>query len=173
MRSSAKIDDILCCADLPTLSLAYSKIDKLIGQGSESETSIASILGEESSEIKETLLKLANSKLFDFIAPVTSVGDAVRLIGQEQVRDLVLAISMTRMLAEESPDIVTRQTFWNHSIACGVGARMLAKFLNVDNIERYFLAGLLHDMGSLLVYAHISEESLMKILRERDISTTL
>ncbi len=167
MISKIKADGLLCFATLPPLDPAYARIDKLIRHGQPAELSISSILAEEDPAISMMLLKLVNSPMYTLTGPAKNVADAVRLLGQEPVRDLVLAVCMSRILGRESPDIVTKQAFWTHSIACGIAARSLARHLKVQNIERFFLAGLLHDMGSLLMYGYISEKALMKILRER------
>jgi HD-like signal output (HDOD) protein len=48
--------------------------------------------------------------------------------------------------------------FWRHSLACGVGGRVLAGLRRESNVERFFVAGILHDVGKLVLYLRAPEE---------------
>jgi HD-like signal output (HDOD) protein len=85
------------------------------------------------------MLRLANSAVFGFNRHVTSVKDAVALIGFEQVADLLTAVSTFEALGrvEESPHF-NRLAFWEHSIGCGCIARVIGKVVMDGYFPDYF-----------------------------------
>jgi len=172
--NSRKIqDEVLANIELSGVCTSYFKIDDLIRQGGESEVSITSVLDEGELIVKNRLIKLVNSGIYRHPQKVATVAEAVRLVGHVEIRDLVLGISLMEVLNRLSPDIVTRESFWKHGLATGIACASLAGYLAPDNIARFFLAGLLHDIGSLFMYPQISERSLMNILKKRHASDAL
>ncbi len=97
------------------------------------------------------LLKLGNSCFFGFAKRVETVFEAISLFGIQQVRDLVAATAVMRMFNGVSAQQVNPQSFWRHCLACGVAARNLAIALRCPKPERFFVIGLLHDFGRLVL----------------------
>jgi HD-like signal output (HDOD) protein len=153
-------------AEVPVLPQLHHQLHHELQNGADA-AAIAQLLAADPS-LAECLLKLANSDLYDFALPADTLEQAIVRIGCPQVADLALAILILRMFDGMDPDIVSMQDFWRHSFACGIAARHLATLRGERNVERYFLAGLLHDIGGLLFYVHIPEQALMAILRARD-----
>jgi putative nucleotidyltransferase with HDIG domain len=83
---------------------------------------------------------------------VESVDDAIRIIGTRQLHDLVLATVVLTQFRGVDPHLVSMKSFWQHSFACGIAAREMASLRRESNTERFFVAGLLHDIGSLVIY---------------------
>ncbi len=110
------------------------------------------------------LLKLANSSFFGFVARIDTVARAVAVIGLRELRQLVLTVSAVQTFAKIDNHIVNVNTFWRHSIYCGVIAQELGKLCGVSHPERLFVAGLLHDVGSLLLYHRVPEVSRQLLL---------
>ncbi|MDJ0861359.1 MAG: HDOD domain-containing protein [Gammaproteobacteria bacterium] len=110
------------------------------------------------------LLKLANSSYFGYAARVDTVARAVTVIGLRELKHLVLAVSAVKTFSKIDNRIVNVNTFWAHSIYCAVIAQELAKLCHVLHPERLFVAGLLHDVGSLLLYHRVPEVSRQLLL---------
>lgn len=163
--SAQSINHVLRQADLPGLPDIYFELEKLPFHASAAQ---AAALIERDPELARRLLRLINLGLYRFDLPLPSVADAVMEIGRAQVQDLATAVMVLDILYGLSPDIVSAQSYWRHNVACGIAARSLAAQRGEDNIERFFVAGLLHDIGSMLFYVHIPEKALMVILRCRD-----
>lgn len=106
------------------------------------------------------LLKLANSPLYRLPHPVSTVTRALTLIGTKQLRDLITASYIVEMFSGVPEQLVQMDSFWRHSIACGVAARVIATARREENVERYYLMGLLHDIGLLVIYTQLPETSL-------------
>lgn len=103
------------------------------------------------------LLKFANSSYFGLSGKVETVLKAISIIGHKELRNLVVATSVTSTFKGIPSDLVNMDTFWGHSVACGVTARLLAS--SVDSRERSFIAGLLHGVGRLILFSQYPKES--------------
>ena len=136
--------------DLPTISQIHDRVADLLASDRSSAADVARVM-EIDQAITSKMLRLANSAVFGFNRHVTSVKDAVALIGFEQVADLLTAVSTFEALGrvEESPHF-NRLAFWEHSIGCGCIARVIGDQLKIDP-ERAFVAGLLHDIGKVVM----------------------
>ncbi len=110
-------------------------------------------------DLTARLLRIANSPFFDFPSHINSVHRAVAVIGNRELRDLLLATCAIDVFDKLPNELVSMETFWRHSLRCGVIARALARHLHKPNVERYFTAGLLHDIGSLLINHQLPDQA--------------
>lgn len=138
--------------------LVYDRLVQVINHPRSGSADIARVIGEDQG-LTGRLLKVVNSAFFGFPRPVESVAQAVTVVGTSQIRDLALATSVMSMFRGLPPDLVDVESFWYHSLACGVTARAIAAHRREDNVERFFVAGLLHDIGHLITYMQAGEEA--------------
>ena len=80
------------------------------------------------------------------------------IIGTKQLRELALATTVIRMFKGLENSLVSMETFWQHSLCCGAAARVIAIARRENNIERFFVLGMLHDVGRLVMYNRMPEE---------------
>lgn len=153
------IDDTSTVYSLP---LFYERLNETINHPRSSVDDIAKIITEDQG-LAVRLLRLANSPMFGCYAKVESIPKAVTIIGTQPLRDLALAASVMGVFKGIPEELMNMTSFWQHSIACGIVARSLGVYRRESNVERLFVAGMLHDVGQLvLVAAHpdISRELL-------------
>ena len=105
------------------------------------------------------LLKLVNSAHYGFASSIDTVSRAIAIVGREALRNLVMATAVTSTFKDIPEDLVDMETFWFHSITCGSLARLLAKECNHKDRERFFIAGLLHSIGKLIMFSQFPEQS--------------
>ncbi|MCC2616483.1 HDOD domain-containing protein [Aestuariibacter halophilus] len=117
---------------------------------------IATVVSTDPS-LTSKLLKLANSPLFRFRSQVDSITKAVNVIGGEALYNLVMAETASSAFSHFSNDDVDLQRFWKLSMYAGLIAKHLAKQSRVRGSERFFLLGLLHNLGELVVAKHQPE----------------
>lgn len=126
------------------------------------------------------LLRLINSAYYGLSKPVDTVSQAIHLIGQRELRDLVIATSAVNLFKGLPSEQVNMEMFWFHSIACGIAARELARRCRLPEGERLFLAGLLHSVGKLVFYSQcpnqyrdvlqrVEQEGMDAVVAERQI----
>jgi HD-like signal output (HDOD) protein len=133
-----------------SLPLFYERLNEAINHPRTSIDDIARIITEDQG-LTARLLRLANSPMFGYFGNVGSINKAVTIIGTQQLRDLALAASVMGVFKGVPEELLSMATFWRHSIACGIIARALATWRREVNVERFFVAGMLHDIGQLIM----------------------
>ncbi len=98
------------------------------------------------------LLKIVNSSFYGFPSDIETISHAISIIGMDQLTDLALATMVVYQFRGIPNNLFNMEKFWRHSMACGVVARSIAEFRGEKNTERYYLAGILHDIGRLVVF---------------------
>ena len=135
---------------LPTLPTVYTQVQKLCEDPDVDAEDLAQVI-ETDPAITMKLLRLANSAFFGFSRNITSMQDAVSLLGNQTVQNAVLSISVfesAKEMGEEGG--LDRKEFWRHSAACGSIVRFIARKKQVDR-EDAFTAGILHDIGKVVL----------------------
>ncbi len=149
---------IVGSVELNSLPEIYSQINDLVDDPYCSVNDISKIISNDPS-LTTRLLKLVNSPFYGFPSQISTVVRAIAIIGMQELRDLVLATSVTRMFTGIPSDLVNMSQFWRQSIYCGLVARAIASRCHNKNRERLFVAGMLHKIGSLVIYKKIPELS--------------
>lgn len=144
------------CSGITSLPVIYQRLDEAINDPYSDLSKIADILSEDSS-LAARLLRLANSAMFCFPSKVDTVSRAITIIGTKQLRDLVLATSVIELFNKIPEEHVSMESFWRHSIATGIAARIIATYRREANVERFYVLGLVHDIGRLIMYLQIPE----------------
>lgn len=139
------------------------RVNLMVDDPNCSAAEIGTVIQQDAS-LSARLLKIANSPLYGFRSRVDTISRAVTVIGQRELRDLVFAVSAVRTFAQIPVDLANMASFWRHSIFTGIVAKLLAQECGVLHTERLFVAGLLHDLGKLLIYHKLPEQA-QKALR--------
>ncbi|MGE0485656.1 MAG: HDOD domain-containing protein [Gammaproteobacteria bacterium] len=103
------------------------------------------------------LLRIANSPLYGLRGRVDSVSRAITVLGSDALVNLVVAVSAVASFSRIANDLVNMDTFWRHSLFTALISRDLASQRHVLHPERLFVAGLLHDIGSLVIYHRVPD----------------
>jgi len=144
--------------DLPTLPRTVLKITELINDPKSSARDIARIITDDQ-VLTARLLKLVNSAFYGFPQRIATVNTAIVLLGFDAIRSLLLTTSVFDLFTgrnkKSRPD---QEKFWDHSLGCAVGAKVIGNFLRHDKIEELFVAGLLHDIGKIVEMLYLPDE---------------
>jgi len=145
--------------ELVSLPDVYIRLRDVINSPDSSMADVAEIIAFDPS-ITARLLKLVNSPFYGLVAKVDTITHAINLLGTQQIHDLVLATSVIDSFSGFTNDYFNIYDFWFNGVYCAVTARLLAYYCKgVDNTERPFVAGLLHDIGHLVTYQIIPQET--------------
>ena len=150
--------------ELVSLPEIFIKVNEMVENPKYSASAIGAVI-ENDPAVSARLLKLVNSPFYGFPSRIDTISRAIAIIGTRELRDMVLATSVVRLFSGLPNDLVTMDDFWHHSILCGVAARSLAAYKRIAHIEHFFVAGLLHDLGSLIVYRKLPELAREALLR--------
>ena len=132
---------------LPTLPLVASRLLEAVARPDTDSETVGRILSLDPALTARTL-RLANSDFYGFPRKVGSVDLAVVVLGANTIRDLVLSASIMPSL--DGPD-GEMEGLWNHSLACGVAARSLAERCRYRLTGEAYAAGILHDIGKVVL----------------------
>lgn len=121
-----------------------------------SANSIAAIVTQDPN-LSAQVLHLANSAMYGLPNRIDTVSRAISIIGTRALYHLALAVSATNTFSRLPCELVNVAVFWRHSIFTALVARSLAQRCHVLHPERLFVAGLLHDVGSLVLYSQYPE----------------
>lgn len=98
------------------------------------------------------LLKIVNSSFYGFSSRVETVSHALSILGVEHVAELALGTGVMTGFKGIDPELMDMEQFWKHCIACGVASRFIAESTGQPGAEQYYLAGMLHEIGSLVLF---------------------
>ena len=155
-------DDI----SLSTLPDIFILIKEAINDPKSSARDIAEAISKDTN-MSAKLLKLVNSAFYGFPSKIDTISRAVAIVGTKHLSILTFGIYIINAFKNISWDLIDMKSFWQHSIVCGTIARILASHKNIQNTERLFVAGLLHDIGRLVFYNSTSINARKVILKAR------
>ncbi len=142
---------------LGSLPAIVHKVFAVMDEANSTAAKIGKVINDDPA-LTARLLKLVNSPFYGFTAKVDTVYRAVALIGHKELRSVVVAASAVKVFDGIPSELVDMKAFWQRSLSIAVTARVIAAFKREKEIERFFIAGLLHDIGSLLLYLKMPEE---------------
>lgn len=143
---------------LPTLPTVVSKMIELVDNPRTSAASLSRLISTDQA-LTARLLKLANSAYYGFPREISTVNMAIVVLGFNTVKDMGLSLSVFDAFknAEPTPSFDISR-FWEHSIACGIASRMLARNYRSRFAGEAFVAGLLHDIGKVILNQYFHKE---------------
>jgi HD-like signal output (HDOD) protein len=92
-------------------------------------------------------------------AILLKISSAVILIGTREIAGLALGLSVLSTFDKIPKGLLDMFSFLKHSVACGILTRMLASRKGTSQTEQFFVSGLLHDLGRLIIYCNFPEDS--------------
>ena len=136
----------------------YIKLKETLDDPRSSFNEFSEIISHDPS-LAARLLKIVNSSFYSLESEVETISHALSIVGTEQLTELVLATSVMSQFTQIPKQLVNMDSFWEHSIACGVAAKVIADRRGESHLESYYLAGMLHDIGSLIIYTKFPEQA--------------
>jgi HD-like signal output (HDOD) protein len=152
-------------------------LNKLLASLAGEDVSFAKLgdLIEKDTVVAGNIMHLVNSALYARRATITSVRHALALLGMDKVRNTLLGMSISRMWGQvKTPPAWSMARFNRHSAAVAVLSDQIASRVMADCPEGAFVAGLLHDLGRLLIALGLPDEfaRLMKLHEHSEKSWT-
>ncbi|MCP4581752.1 MAG: HDOD domain-containing protein [candidate division Zixibacteria bacterium] len=147
--------------NLPTPPMVFTQVNKVLQDPKTSAYEIGAIISEDPA-LSAKILKLTNSSFYGLPRTITSVKQAIIILGLDVVRSLVLSASVFETFSKSKAiDKNFLDSFWRHSLSVAFMARIISRTKNFPSLleaEEAFSAGLLHDIGKLVIFTHLPEE---------------
>jgi putative nucleotidyltransferase with HDIG domain len=152
MSNTLSYDDVVRnLDDLPSLPAVVMELLNSIDQDDIDISVLAKKVSHDQALTAKTL-RLANSSLYGLQVKVTTIQQAITYLGFQTTRNLITAAAVTGCFAEGHCPGFDHKAFWRHSIATAACAKVLARQMRF-NQDYAFTAGLLHDIGRLVLVA--------------------
>jgi len=143
---------------LPEVPSIVFELNEVIANPMSSADDIAQVV-QKSPSLTAILLKFANSPFYGFPSKIDKISLAVTLIGTREICGLALGLSILSTFDKIPKEFLDMFSFLKHSVACGIISRMLATHKGISQTEQFFVSGLLHDIGRLIIYCNYPEDS--------------
>jgi putative nucleotidyltransferase with HDIG domain len=153
--------------DLPSLPTIYGEINEVIHNPTSSANDIGNVISKDTS-LSASLLRIVNSTFYGFPSKIDTLSRAVTILGIKQLKTLVIGVSIMNVFKNIPSALIDMKSFWEHSITCGIIARVIAGHKKIQNTERLFVAGLLHDIGRLVLYRHAPAQAKNALLMAKN-----
>jgi HD-like signal output (HDOD) protein len=146
------------CTKLYTLPQVYLEVKKVIDDPEATMAELSHAVSIDPA-MTATVLKLVNSAFYGMPRKVETISRAVGILGMQAVHDLTLAVSVAKTFSRIHQHVMNMKIFWANSFFSGLVARELARKCFLVDSERMFVEGLLRDIGHLILYDQLPEES--------------
>lgn len=123
--------------------------------------------------ISARVLKIVNSPLYGFPKQIDTVTRAVNLLGMQAIRDLVTATTIGRRFSGMTTEVMDLSAYWRKSILCALMAAKIAKACGIRDSERFFIEGLLRDIGHLVLYQTLPQRAQAALIEAGNLGTPL
>ncbi|GKS57377.1 signal transduction protein [Nitrospira sp.] len=161
--------------DLPTIPTLYEELLGVLESQDSSAERVANVIARDPG-MTANLLRVANSVYFNLRNSITSPTQAVALLGVENVKSMVLGFKVVHDVKRSSGNQSEVQEVWRHGFAVATHARTIASMEDVGSvvIENAFLAGLLHDIGRLVLQTNLPKEyaAVAALTKEKGVSVS-
>ena len=155
------------CSKLISFPEVAIRVNEMVNDPDASATDIGKVISQDPA-LTTALLKVANSPLYGFSREVDTVSRAVALLGGKQIRDLTLATSAENTFKDIPNELLSMDDFWYHSLCCALSAQELADLSKIKKIESVFIAGLLHDIGQLVIFHKVPDMAVKSLMQSLD-----
>lgn len=166
VRAARKVHEI---STLPQVAL---NIIRVADDPNSSAADLKSVM-EADAALSARVIRCVNSSAYGLRSKITNLQQAIAYLGLKQIRNLAVTATVSDLFkAGEGVGPYRRIELWRHLVAVGLCARMLAMRLRISNFEDVFLAGLLHDIGIILIDQHYHAQ-FVQIIESLQESVTL
>lgn len=169
----AALTTILQSKDLPTLPLIASKLLVMTAREETTLTDIAELIAQDMA-LSTKILRVANSSFYSFPQQISSINQAVSILGLNAVRSLVLSFSFLSLGKRRKKSLFDFEQFWQRSLVEAAGTKLILEQLPNVNTEEAFTCGLLQNIGELIFATTIHQQydQLLENLKTQDTSNT-
>ena len=149
-------------ANLPTLPQVATRLMSIVNNPLTSSSDVAFVVGQDLS-LSAKVLRLANSAFYGIPRSITSINNAVVVLGLKVINTMVLSLTVFDMFPDDkqASAFFDRKSFWIHSLSCGLVAKFLAARIRkviLFDPEEAFCAGLLHDIGKVVMEQYLHDD---------------
>lgn len=157
LQNELSISDLfqgdLKLASPPTV---YSELQKVIEDSAKSLADAAIII-EKDAALAIKLLKIVNSAFYGFPSQISSISQAINLIGTKELQNIILSTIVIERFSKVPNELMSMHDFWARNLRCALIAQEIDRHLDKEYSNAAFICGLLHHIGQLVFFLRIPE----------------
>lgn len=154
--------------DLPAIPTVISQLLRSLDNVDIPASQIAKLI-ERDQALTSKVLQAANSPFYGFSRKISTVELAVVIMGFNSIKEIVISLVVQKFVKKYSKSLIDINKFWEYSVFCGAASRLLARKLGYRLAGEAFVAGLMHDMGVLILIQHFNSEfRQIKVIQEEN-----
>jgi len=143
---------------LPTLNTVAIQVLQLCSNVDTSIPQLVKVISSDQS-LTSQVLRIANSSYFNYPREIYSLERAIVILGFNLLRDIAASIAIYSFYKGlKGNNSLNLKELWHHSLKTAFVAKGLAEKYDVDNAELYYITGLLHDIGKLVLHITIEDD---------------
>ncbi|NOX18815.1 MAG: HDOD domain-containing protein [Chlorobi bacterium] len=157
--------------NLPAVSAVMMEVSRLLDDPSTNTSVLSEMIGKDQG-LATKILSISNSPLYGLPRKVSTIDFAILIIGFQDIKNIVIALSMIESFKNKTDKNLDQKEFWLHSIITGNAAKRIAEDLGYRIGGEAFVGGLLHDLGIPVIhkYFHTDFENIVKNFNENGMS---
>lgn len=143
---------------LPPLPAAVDKLCKLASNTNSDVFEVAQVISGDHA-LTAKLLKVVNSAFYSLSQKVSTIFQAVIILGYREIRSIAMGFSVMNISKSLLLNAcIPIEEFWKHSLGTAILSKKIAKKFRYKDPEEVFVAGLLHDIGKLILMDYSLKE---------------
>jgi HD-like signal output (HDOD) protein/signal transduction histidine kinase len=144
--------------NLPSLPHILLQLIDVCNRPDKGIRELAKVINQDPS-LSERILRLVNSAYYSLKQKISSIDQALLLLGMDAVKNIAISSSVYQVFNRPArKSAFDLKLFWWHSLSCAVIARILARKTQYHSPDEAFLAGLLHDIGKIVLWVNFEQE---------------
>jgi putative nucleotidyltransferase with HDIG domain len=157
--------------DLPTLPEVVLRVTEMVNNPRVSAKDIGKVIAHDQ-VLTARLLKLVNSSYYGFPSEITKITTAIVILGFNSIKQLLLSTAVFDLFGKDRIEGFDRVDLLRHTIATAIASRMIGREMGYSDLEELFVAGLLHDIGKVVMdrYFHEDYREILHRTLEKDIT---
>ena len=144
-------------SQLPAIPYVINEVLSALDNPELSANHLAKLI-ERDQMLTARVLTVANSPFYGFYRRISTIDLAIVVLGFNSIREIVLSFLLQRFLAGVRKDVFDIKSYWNYSMFCGAASRVLARKLGYRLAGEAFVAGLMHDIGIIIIVQYMTNE---------------
>ncbi len=160
------------CTTVFTLPEIYFRVRDVVDNPDSTMDELANVLKLDPA-ISARLLRIVNSPLYGFPKQIDTISRAVNIVGMQAINDLVTATTVGRTFAGMPIQLMDVPKFWRKSVLCALLAGKIAKSCEINDSERFFIEGLLRDIGHFVLYQTVPQRAQSALIEAGYLETSL
>lgn len=170
MTQQDRVTSILAqVEDIPTLPVTVARVLRMVDDPHCSTGQLGALVASDP-PLAARVLRLANSAYYGFPRAIAALPQAVTLLGFATLRNVALSAGVFDLF--RSGDGIDLPALWRHSVGAAAAAKLVARRVRYTPLEKAFTAGLLHDIGKILIarYLHGAMEQIRHLVETESIA---